>query len=148
MNKNIIFNLITVAFLGLALLSVVFAVIDLIENPNNAFNQKYDMTCEFKLENPVLQEVKIKDQVQCYYTKSKLDFPFSLWIFDSGTIKLEAQNKVIWDSYKNIVEFTSHDFKLTLTRLDAGTTPVTLTIYDELGKQLDQKTINVNIGAE
>jgi len=132
-------------------------ILGLFNDPNRETN-KYDLTCEFRLENPILfQDVIFKDvyngkpTLSCYYVKSSFELNFGLgslfWPSDKGTVKMTAQSKSVWQDY-DIDEGSTKAFKMTLYRLQKGNTAVNLIAYNSDGKQLDSRQISINIGEE
>lgn len=142
---------------GSSIVGAVGGFIDrIVNNPNRPTNE-YDLTCETRLKNDIFVPVSFVDIVNgqattsCYYKKSSLfsfaiNNPFSL--VDTGTLKMEAQGKQVFARYSigENLGGAGEKFALTLYRLQAGQSDVTLTILDELGKPIDSRVLQVNIG--
>ncbi|MCD4759812.1 hypothetical protein K8R33_02910 [archaeon] len=141
-------GIVGIIFIVLGIIAVVLIAGELIpakipSNPNNPDELKYDLICNIKLKNPLLKDVEIIG-TECNWKKSSLFSLYSIFT-DKGNLRLEAENKVASLNIE-LSEGASWEYKLRLTKLSYGETPVIVSFLDEKNKVVATKTISVNIG--
>jgi len=136
------------AIIGIFLLIVAAAVIAVNVVPESVITgddepAKYDVYCDVELSNPLLSRVVIGD-VNCNSRKASIFSLYSI-IGDSGNLQISAQGKTASTQY-DVTETKTKIYSLKIAKLSAGSTDISVSVYNDDSVLIASKKVNINVG--